>query len=91
MKLSGVEQISYKDKETGAPSSFFLLYSASAVLRNGCGTKYTSYSVSDEVLESSGFTMGDLIDAVENGYQVFCDSRTIGGRNYASSLLILPQ
>lgn len=90
MILSGVEMITYKDKESGVPSSFYILYSNSKVLTNGSGFKTTVYSLSDQVLTDSGYSLGDLIEATENSYQVFGNSRSIAGRNYMSDLVIIP-
>lgn len=90
MLLSGVEMITYKDKETGVPSSFYILYSNSKVLSNGAGLKTTVYSLSEQVLNDSGYTLGDLIEATEYSYQVFGNSRSIAGRNYMSDLVIIP-
>lgn len=90
MILTGVEQISYKDRETGAPCSFYVLYSSSKILANGTGDKVNLFSLSEQVLTDSGYTLGDLIEATQNGYQVFGNSRSVAGRNYMSDIVILP-
>lgn len=90
MILSGVEMISYKDRETGAPCSFYILYSSSKILANGAGEKVNVYSLSEQILSDSGFSFSDLIEATTNGYQVFGNSRSVAGRNYMSDIVIIP-